>query len=98
MQFRTDATDALFSVTCLRSYTYDCAYIWCGGNHEKAVERTRLNFDVLLKWYDTNLVKWSVAKLPFKDYYIDGITHMASPISKMSRTFILHNNYRSKSY
>ncbi|KAF7989663.1 hypothetical protein HCN44_008337 [Aphidius gifuensis] len=46
-------------------------YILAGDNHDKAIERSRLNFDALNKSFKSNLIQWNVAYLPFKDSSID---------------------------
>ncbi|XP_046597419.1 THUMP domain-containing protein 3 isoform X1 [Neodiprion lecontei] len=46
-------------------------YVLCGDNHEKAVARTKLNIDAQSINHKTELITWSVAKLPLKDSYVD---------------------------
>lgn len=35
------------------------------------MERSRLNISMLPKAYKTDLIKWNLEKLPFKDSYVD---------------------------
>ncbi|XP_043282486.1 THUMP domain-containing protein 3-like isoform X2 [Venturia canescens] len=60
-------------------------YVMCGDNHDKAVDRTRMNIAALSERHKIDLLKWSIAKLPFKDSYIDVfVTDM--PFGKRSGT------------
>ncbi|XP_008551672.1 tRNA (guanine(6)-N2)-methyltransferase THUMP3 [Microplitis demolitor] len=50
---------------------FPLSFIIGGDNHEKAMERSRLNISMLPKAYKTDLIKWNLEKLPFKDSYVD---------------------------
>ncbi|XP_015127149.1 THUMP domain-containing protein 3 [Diachasma alloeum] len=47
------------------------SFVIGGDNHEKAVERSRLNFAALKDSFKCDLIRWDVMQLPFKDSYID---------------------------
>ncbi|CAG5093892.1 Similar to Thumpd3: THUMP domain-containing protein 3 (Mus musculus) [Cotesia congregata] len=42
-------------------------YIIGGDNHEKAMERSRMNFAMLPTAYKSDLIQWNLEHLPFKD-------------------------------
>lgn len=72
-------------------------YVLCGDNHEKAVERTRLNIEVLPKRHKMDLLRWSVGKLPFKDSNIDVfVTDMVrkDAVVVICKTFTLIDKYK----
>lgn len=54
-------------------------YVLGGDNHEKAIEKSKLNFAALPNDHKLDLLQWNVAKLPFNDSYIDAfITDMVN--------------------
>ncbi|XP_034939436.1 THUMP domain-containing protein 3-like [Chelonus insularis] len=49
------------------------AHIIGGDNHEKAIERSKANFEGLCKSYKSDIIQWNITNLPFKDSSIDAI-------------------------
>ncbi|XP_063980656.1 tRNA (guanine(6)-N2)-methyltransferase THUMP3-like [Diachasmimorpha longicaudata] len=47
------------------------SFIIGGDNHEKAVARSRLNFEALEGSFKSDLIRWDVMQLPFKNSYVD---------------------------
>ncbi|CAD6204957.1 GSCOCG00003070001-RA-CDS [Cotesia congregata] len=71
-------------------------YIIGGDNHEKAMERSRMNFAMLPTAYKSDLIQWNLEHLPFKDSSVDAfVTDMpfGKRMGSMSNNRVQYKKY-----
>lgn len=61
----------LFIYKFQATLAFPYAYVLCGDNDSRAVDRTKSNMDVSTVGCKIDLVQWTASKLPFKDSFVD---------------------------